>query len=176
MNENTKEMIKPFEVELEKEEKETVNQTEDVKREAPTPTTTFKNGVEMMQPFTTIDTPTKKLYLLLKVYNDFDAGEGDAEQPRDWEFFTGTSQELYDKVKEEIIESDDSSVRQKIDVMQSIILVNSTKVTIEIAVNKNRPCSYYTIMKNLKEQGKVVDDTSFDIEDYKYDMDNEEAI
>lgn len=176
MNENTKDMIKPFEVELGKNEKETINKTGDVKREAPTPTTTFKNGVEMVQPFTTIDTPVKKLYLLLKVYDDFDAGEGESEQIRDWEFFSGTSQELYDKVKEEILESEDSSVRQKIDVMQSIILVNSTKVTIEIAVSKNRPCSYYTIMKNLKEQGKITDESSFDIEDYKYDIDKEEAL
>lgn len=176
MNEDTKEMIKPFEVELGEGEKETIKQTKEVKRESPSPTNTFKNGVEMVQPFTTIDTPVKKLYLLLKVYNDFDAGEGESEQPRDWEFFSGTSQELYDKVKEEILESEDSSVRQKIDVMQSIILVNSTKVTIEIAVSKNRPCSYYTIMKNLREQGKVIDDSSFDIEDYKYDVDNEEAI
>ena len=81
---------------------------------------------------------------------------------------------MYDKVREEILESDDSSVRQKIDVMKSMILVDSNKITIGVAMSKNKPCSMYKIMKNLKEQGRAVDDTSFDIEDYKYDTDNEE--
>lgn len=179
MNETEKKgMIKPFTVEIGKEEQdESVNQirsTDEVKKEAPKPTTVIRNGEEMVQPFTTIDTPTRKLYLLLKVYNDMDAGEGEAEQLRDFEFFTGTSQELYDKIREEILESDDSSVRQKIDVMQSMILVDSNKITIGVAMSKNKPCSMYKIMKNLKDQGKVVDETSFDIEDYKYDSDNEQ--
>lgn len=178
MNEIEKKgMIKPFTVEIGKEEKgnsaEQITPTNEVKKEAPKPTTVVRNGEEMVQPFTTIDTPTRKLYLLLKVYNDADAGEG-AEQLRDFEFFTGTSQELYDKVREEILESDDSSVRQKIDVMQSMILVDSNKITIGVAMSKNKPCSMYKIMKNLKDQGKVVDETSFDIEDYKYDSDNEQ--
>ena len=173
-----KEMIKPFTVEIGKEDQdESVNQirsTDEVKKEAPKPTTVIRNGEEMVQPFTTIDTPTRKLYLLLKVYNDVDAGEGEAEQLRDFEFFTGTSQELYDKIREEILESDDSSVRQKIDVMQSMILVDSNKITIGVAMSKTKPCSMYKIMKNLKDQGKIVDETSFDIEDYKYDSDNEQ--
>ena len=177
-NEKREEMIKPFTVNFGKDEKSEsatqITPTTEVKKEAPKPTTVVRNGAEMIQPFTTIDTPTRKLYLLLKVYNDMDAGEGEAEQLRDFEFFTGTSQELYDKVREEILESDDSSVRQKIDVMKSMILVDSNKITIGVAMSKNKPCSMYKIMKNLKEQGRAVDDTSFDIEDYKYDTDNEE--
>ena len=98
-------MIKPFTVNFGKDEKSEsatqITPTNEVKKEAPKPTTVVRNGAEMVQPFTTIDTPTRKLYLLLKVYNDMDAGEGEAEQLRDFEFFTGTSQELYDKVRSE---------------------------------------------------------------------------
>ena len=95
-NEKREEMIKPFTVNFGKDEKSEsatqITPTNEVKKEAPKPTTVVRNGAEMVQPFTTIDTPTRKLYLLLKVYNDMDAGEGEAEQLRDFEFFTGTSQ------------------------------------------------------------------------------------
>lgn len=165
---SNKDMIKPFTTEVE-ESAENIAETKEVVREAPTPTTVIKNGVELIQPFTTIDTPIKRLYLILKVYTDVDACDGEAEQIRDFEFFTGTSQELYDRIKEEIIESDDFSVRQKIDVMKSIIFADSPKITIGLATKKTKPCSMYKIMKNLREQGKIVDETSFDIEDYKYD-------
>lgn len=170
---NNTDAIKPFTVNITSGTDTKITPTAEVKREAPTPGTIIRDGVQMEQPFTTIDTPKSKIYLILKVYNDTDAGEGESEQIRDFEFFTGTSQELYDKIREEILESDDSSVRQKIDVMKSMVLVNSNKITIGVALRKDNPCSMYRIMKNLREQGKVVDETSFDIDDYKYDFDME---
>lgn len=167
--EERKEMIKPFTVEVTKEDEDKpLSPTEEVAKQAPNPITVIKDGVEMIQPFTTIDTPVKKLYLILRVYNDMDAGEGELEQIKDFEFFTGTSQELYDKLKEEIIDSKDESVRQKLDIMDSIVMVDSSKITLSVVMSKKKPCSIYKIMRNLKEQGKVVDDTSFDIEDYRY--------
>lgn len=167
--EERKEMIKPFTVEVTKEdENKPLTPTEEVVKQAPKPITVIRDGVEMIQPFTTIDTPVKKLYLILRVYNDMDAGEGELEQIKDFEFFTGTSQELYDKLKEEIIDSKDDSVRQKLDIMDSIIMVDSSKITLSVVMSKKKPCSVYKIMRNLKEQGKIVDDTSFDIEDYRY--------
>lgn len=175
-NNNMKEseMIKPFTVNItQQSDSRDITPTENIKREAPTPGTVIKDGEQMEQPFTTIDTPKSKIYLILKIYDDLNAGEGDDEQFRDFEFFTGTSQELYDKIKEEILESDDFEVRQKIDVMKSMVLVNSNKITIGVALRKDNPCSMYRIMKNLKEQGKIVDESSFDIDDYKYDMESE---
>lgn len=175
-NNNMKEseMIKPFTVNItQQSDSRDITPTENIKRESPTPGTVIKDGVQMEQPFTTIDTPKSKIYLILKIYDDLNAGEGDDEQFRDFEFFTGTSQELYDKIKEEILESDDFEVRQKIDVMKSMVLVNSNKITIGVALRKDNPCSMYRIMKNLKEQGKIVDESSFDIDDYKYDMESE---
>lgn len=167
--EERNEMIKPFTVEVTKEdENKPLTPTEEVTKQAPKPITVIKDGVEMIQPFTTIDTPVKKLYLILRVYNDMDAGEGELEQIKDFEFFTGTSQELYDKLKEEIIDSKDESVRQKLDIMDSIVMVDSSKITLSVVMSKKKPCSVYKIMRNLKEQGKIVDDTSFDIEDYRY--------
>ena len=167
--EERKEMIKPFTVEVTKEdENKQLTPTEEITKQAPKPITVIRDGVEMIQPFTTIDTPTKKLYLILRVYNDMDAGEGELEQIKDFEFFTGTSQELYDKLKEEIIDSKDESVRQKLDIMDSIVMVDSSKITLSVVMSKKKPCSVYKIMRNLKEQGKIVDDTSFDIEDYRY--------
>lgn len=167
--EERNEMIKPFTVEVTKEdENKPLTPTEEVTKQAPKPITVIKDGVEMIQPFTTIDTPVKKLYLILRVYNDMDAGEGELEQIKDFEFFTGTSQELYDKLKEEIIDSKDDSVRQKLDIMDSIVMVDSSKITLSVVMSKKKPCSVYKIMRNLKEQGKIVDDTSFDIEDYRY--------
>lgn len=167
--EERNEMIKPFTVEVTKEdENKPLSSTEEVTKQAPKPITVIKDGLEMIQPFTTIDTPVKKLYLILRVYNDMDAGEGELEQIKDFEFFTGTSQELYDKLKEEIIDSKDESVRQKLDIMDSIVMVDSSKITLSVVTSKKKPCSVYKIMRNLKEQGKIVDNTSFDIEDYRY--------
>ena len=165
-------MIKPFTVNVThgEENSKPITPTKDINKEAPKPGVVIKDGVQMEQPFTTIDTPKNKIYLILKVYNDADAVDGEGETIRDFEFFTGTSQELYDKAREEILESDDISVRQKIDVMKSMILVDSSKITIGVALRNDNPCSMYRIMKNLKEQGKVEDDSSFDIDDYKYDL------
>lgn len=177
MNEKTlstkeNEMIKPFTVEVgdegttEGEVVLPVTPTNEVKREAPIPRTVIKDGKEFIQPFTTIDTPKLKLYLLLKYYEDTD-GEG-GEQKRDFEFFEGTTQELYDKIREELIESDDSSVRLKLDAMKSRVYVDAPDVQI------SRKVSFYIFMKNMKVTGRIVDDTSFDIEDYKYDEENDE--
>ena len=54
--------------------------------------------------------------------------------------------------------------------MRSMILVDSSKITIGVALRNDNPCSMYKIMKNLKEQGKIEDNSSFDVDDYKYDL------
>lgn len=102
--------------------------------------------------------PKEKLYLILKYYN---SGEDGAEDYRDFEFFTGTTQALYDHMKAEIEVSDD------LDVMRSRVLVDSHNITI------SHKCSIYVFMKDAKDTGRVIDNTSFDIHDYYYETDNE---
>ena len=102
--------------------------------------------------------PKEKLYLILKYYN---SGEEGAEDYRDFEFFTGTTQALYDHMKTEIEMTDD------LDIMRSRVLVDSHNITI------SHKCSIYVFMKDAKDTGRVVDNTSFDIHDYYYETDNE---
>ena len=52
--------------------------------------------------------------------------------------------------------------------MKSRVYVDAPDVQI------SRKVSFYIFMKNMKVTGRVVDDTSFDIEDYKYDEENDE--
>lgn len=102
--------------------------------------------------------PKEKLYLILKYYN---SGVEGAEDYRDFEFFTGTTQALYDHMKTEIEMTDD------LDIMRSRVLVDSHNITI------SHKCSIYVFMKDAKDTGRVVDNTSFDIHDYYYETDNE---
>ena len=97
----------------------------------------------------------------LKCYDEKDL---DGEEIRDFEFFEGTSQDLYDYLKAEIEADSDT----QLDVMRSRILVDSPKISI------SHKCSVYMFMKDLRNRGVVMDDTSFDIEDYFYSFENEE--
>lgn len=160
------EKIKPFTINLsttEKTEKEIKNlsSTAEVVKELPKPGVVYRDGKEMIQPFTTIDTPVEKLYLILKYYEDRENSDG--EMVRDFEFFTGTSQTLYDHLKEEIIEQDEEGCRLALDVMKSRVLVDSPNIKI------SHKCTVFIFMKNIIERGKAVDDSSFDIMDYYYE-------
>lgn len=107
----------------------------------------------------------KKLYLLLLVFYD---GEEESEEVLDYnafEFFTGTTQEVYDRIKECIDTTNDEGYHLYADVLKSKILVDSPKVKISDGV------SIYNFMKNMKRMGKVVDDTDFNIDDYNPERD-----
>lgn len=112
----------------------------------------FKTKKE--KPFT-IEVPKTKLYLILKYYN---SNEECVEDMKDYEFFTGTSQELYDHIKVEIEEE------PYFDIMKSSVLVDSLKI-----LSLAQRCSVYIFMRDAKETGKIVDNTSFDINDYYYE-------
>lgn len=115
---------------------------------------------QMEQPFTTVDTPPrKKLYLLLKFY---DTGSN-MEMDRDFEYFRGTTQELYDHIKEELLYED----MRKLDVMKSRVLVDAPNIRI------SHKCSIFMFMKDTKDLKKITDDTGFDI--MEYHSDNEEG-
>lgn len=106
----------------------------------------------------TYDTEPEKTYLILidgmNVYSEV--------QYRDWEIVEGR-QQAYDYIKNLLL-----SNLASIDVIKSKIIVDSEKVKITDGV------SIYKFMKNMKENNKVIDYTSFDIEDYM-DGDDEEG-
>ena len=144
-------MIKPFtrpeeNIEVNIEKKDAVHKEEQPK---------------LIKPFTRVETPSTKLYLVLKYYDEKDL---DGEEIRDFEFFEGTSQDLYDYLKAEIEADSDT----QLDVMRSRILVDSPKISI------SHKCSAYMFMKDLRNRGVVLDNTSFDIEDYFYSFETEE--
>lgn len=97
------------------------------------------------------DTEPEKVYLIL-----IDGIERDNEsQPyRDWELVTGR-QAAYDYIKT-MLENEYVIVN----VEESKIIVSSENVKITDGV------SIYAFMKNMKENDKIIDYTSFDIEDY----------
>lgn len=97
------------------------------------------------------DTEPEKTYLIL-----IDGVENDNEgKPyRDWEIVTGR-QAAYDYIKS-MLENEYVIVN----VEESKIIVDSPNVKITDGV------SIYAFMKNMKDNDKVIDYSSFDIEDY----------
>lgn len=103
-----------------------------------------------------------KLYLLLMVFMSRDNGE----DARDFEFFEGTRQQVYDYIKELMMYDDDSHYKLSID--ESLILVDSPKIRI------SHKCTFYTFMKSMYELGKIKDD-NYNIEDYHDESIEEES-
>ena len=96
----------------------------------------------------------KKKYLVLKYYS----ADDDGEEVKDFDFFEGTTQELYEYLKDEIINND------HFDVMKSKVLVDSPRVSL------SKMCSVYGLMENFIMNSRVIDETSFNIRDYYYDI------
>ena len=97
------------------------------------------------------DTEPEKAYLILIEGYETD---NDGKKFRDWDIVEGR-QEAYDYIKS-MITSDYVSI----DIMESKIIVSSEKVKVTDGI------SIYEFMKAMKESDKVIDYTSFDIEDY----------
>ncbi len=99
----------------------------------------------------TYDTEKEKTYLILMDGVNTDDNE---TRFRDWEFKVGR-QEAYDYIKS-LIQSD----YVLIDIHKSKIIVDSENVKISQGI------SIYRFMRDMKEKDKVIDYSSFDIEDY----------
>lgn len=139
-----KKLIKPFTINIGKEENDKKEQKER----------------KLIKPFTIEAAPPVKLYLVLKYYNS----NGDNEEDyRDFEFFKGTTQEMYDHLKVEIENSDE------FDIMKSRLLVDSPNIQISHKLN------IYTFMKDARDTNRIVDESSFNIDDYYYDLEDMEA-
>lgn len=96
----------------------------------------------------TYDTEPDKTYLVLL------DGESEGQKFRDWEIVVGR-QKAYDYIKN-MLESNYA----EIDIHKSKIIVDSEKVKVTDGV------SIYKFMKGMKNNDKVIDYSSFDIEDY----------
>lgn len=101
----------------------------------------------------------KKTYLVL-LEGEIPTNEG--ENYKTYEFILGR-QATYDYIKD-IIQSQDIIF----DAMKSKVIVDSEKVNIGKAL------SVYNFMRIMKENNKVVDESSFDIEDYYYNIEEKE--
>lgn len=95
------------------------------------------------------DTEPDKTYLILI------DGESEEKKFRDWELVIGR-QAAYDYIKNMLL-----SEYADIDIFKSKIIVSSDKVKITDGI------SIYKFMKGMKNNDKVIDYSSFDIEDYK---------
>ena len=104
------------------------------------------------------DTEPEKIYLIL-----IDGVEVDEyEKPfRDWQIKEGR-QAAYDYIKDIIM-----SEYVMVNVYESKIIVSSEKVKVTDGI------SIYEFMKSMKENDKIIDYTSFDIEDYADDVEGE---
>lgn len=107
------------------------------------------NNTEGLVRGVNYDTEPEKVYLILI------DGVDDEEKPmRDWQFKEGR-QEAYDYIKNLLM-----SQHAIIDVQESRIIVSSEKVKVSDGI------SIYEFMKAMKESDKVIDYSSFDIDDY----------
>lgn len=95
------------------------------------------------------DTEPEKVYLIL-----IEGKDPEDKEFRDWELKEGR-QAAYDYIKNYIL-----SEYTVIDIHESRIIVSSEKVKVTDGI------SIYEFMKVMKEKDKVIDYSSFDIEDY----------
>lgn len=102
--------------------------------------------------------PNRKLYLLLLVIT----GTKDNEEDEHTFKFIHGRQEVYDFIKKDL------EAGVEIDCMKSLIIVDSSRVPISKGV------PVYTFMKDAKDRETVIDVSSFDIQDYYYELPDED--
>lgn len=103
--------------------------------------------------------PNKKMYLVLLYIN---SNTDNVEDEKDF-FFEVGRQAVYSRIRDMLVDGVD------IDCMKSLIFVDSPMITISART------TVYSFMKTVREQNKVIDETSFDIEDYYYDIEDSES-
>ena len=84
---------------------------------------------------------------------------------RSWEIIE-SRQMTYDWIKELLLNGDENN-GFIIDIMKSKVLVDSENVPLSKAI------SVYRFMTLMKTEDKVVDDSTFDIEDYAYELEED---
>lgn len=146
MNMSEDEMEKPFTMDLDYAKSQAEKQSKPVRK-------------PMVKPFRMDPAANKeKLYLILLYIYD---SNSDTEYAQEFQFIKGR-QQTYDTLKT-YLEMEDLEV----DAMKSRVLVDSPKVSI------SHKYSVFAFMRDMKERLAVEDNTSFDINDYYYEEDEE---
>ena len=99
----------------------------------------------------------------------------DGENYKSFELITGR-QAAYDFIKDILENMHDSDYEYMLDVSKSRIISEPPVITPDTPrITLSNMLTLYSFMKIMREQNKIVDDSSFDIEDYfDEDIDNEE--
>lgn len=99
----------------------------------------------------------------------------DGENYKSFELITGR-QAAYDFIKDILENMHDSDYEYMLDVSKSRIISEPPVITPDTPrITLSNMLTLYSFMKIMRQQNKIVDDSSFDIEDYfDEDIDNEE--
>lgn len=99
----------------------------------------------------------------------------DGENYKSFELITGR-QAAYDFIKDILENMHDSDYEYMLDVSKSRIISEPPVITPDTPrITLSNMLTLYSFMKIMRERNKIVDDSSFDIEDYfDEDIDNEE--
>lgn len=157
---NNKTMIEPFII-----ERETI-MSDQQKAMVPSSDEEIENGESgkvLKDVFSILpegsEDPNQKLYLVLFYIQD---AIDNMEEEQQFKFIRGR-QSVYDYIKEQL----QSGVA--IDCMRSLIFVDSPNIRI------SHRCSIFVFMSDMKVKNLIIDDTSFDINDWKYDIEDIES-
>lgn len=92
--------------------------------------------------------------------------KGDGESYRSFEFITGR-QAAYDYIKDILENMNDSDFEYVLDVSKSRIISEPPVITKDTPrITLSNMLTLYSFMKAMKEKHKIVDESSFSVEDY----------
>ena len=116
----------------------------------------------LVKAITYIPEDDNKKYLILITGEEY---SNENIEYRSWEIIE-SRQMTYDWIKELLLNGDENN-GFIFDIMKSKVLVDSENVPLSKAI------SVYRFMTLMKTEDKVVDDSTFDIEDYAYNLEEE---
>ena len=116
----------------------------------------------LVKAITYIPEDDNKKYLILITGEEY---SNENIEYRSWEIIE-SRQMTYDWIKELLLNGDENN-GFIFDIMKSKVLVDSENVPLSKAI------SVYRFMILMKTEDKVVDDSTFDIEDYAYNLEEE---
>ena len=116
----------------------------------------------LVKAITYIPEDDNKKYLILITGEEY---SNENIEYRSWEIIE-SRQMTYDWIKELLLNGDENN-GFIFDIMKSKVLVDSENVPLSKAI------SVYRFMTLMKTEDKVVDDSTFDIEDYAYELEED---
>lgn len=147
--ENNKQLTKPFSM---------VTTDEDVRR-VEGEEAVARRHANMIKPVVIDEKASKKKYYIIL----FEIANGECENERTFEYFEGTTAELYEYLVTYMGKNNDVGVF----VDKSKILVDSKKITIKNAI------TIYQFMKNAVSVGAIAEESQIDIEQFHEEDDED---